>query len=132
MGEFASDTAIGAEVRALPNGSDSAQVSLFTDLWNGRPISLPTQSWALHRIEKSDLGPLVIINEMMANSHGIPFPLKQLVISSTGSMIALVLNQIIDVSLISSILPLRSIEDLQEALKYFDEIDCEYVYVESV
>ncbi|XP_052125662.1 uncharacterized protein LOC113202953 isoform X2 [Frankliniella occidentalis] len=83
-------------------------------------------------IEKTGLGPLVVINEMMANNHGIPFPFKQLVLSSSGTMMALVLNQIIDVSLLSSVWPLQTVEDLQEALKYFDQIDCEYVYVETV
>ncbi|XP_034232506.1 uncharacterized protein LOC117640261 [Thrips palmi] len=131
MGEFAADIVLKTEERP-PHGLVSSQANLFTELWNGRSIALPTHSWALHRVEKTTVGPLVVINEMMANGHGIPFPLKQLVISSSGNMMALVLNQIIDVSIISSVMPLQTIEDLQEALKYFDQIDCEYVYVESV
>ncbi|XP_052125661.1 uncharacterized protein LOC113202953 isoform X1 [Frankliniella occidentalis] len=132
MGELASGATVQAEDRRPATDPGSAQVSLFMELWNGRPVTLPTHSWALHRIEKTGLGPLVVINEMMANNHGIPFPFKQLVLSSSGTMMALVLNQIIDVSLLSSVWPLQTVEDLQEALKYFDQIDCEYVYVETV
>lgn len=132
MGEFAPDIVLKNEERQPLHGLVSSEAGLFADLWNGRSIALPTQSWALHRIEKTTVGPLVVINEMMANGQGIPFPLKQLVINSSGNMMALVLNQIIDVSIISSVMPLQTIEDLQEALKYFDQIDCEYVYVESV
>ncbi|KAK3909344.1 Glucose-6-phosphate isomerase [Frankliniella fusca] len=132
MSELAPGTPVQAEERRSLTDSVSAQVSLFVELWNGRPVTLPSHSWALHRIEKAGLGPLVVINEMMANNNGIPFPFKQLVLSSSGTLMALVLNQIIDVSLLSSVWPLQTIEDLQEALRYFDQIDCDYVYVETV
>lgn len=132
MGEFASDSALKTEEKQPLHGLVSTPANLFMELWNGHSIVLPSHSWALHRIEKTTVGPLVVINEMMANGHGIPFPLKQFVISSSGDMMALVLNQMIDVGIISSVMPPQTIEDLQDALKYFDEIDCEYVYVESV
>lgn len=128
MGEFASEIVLKPEDRQPLHELVASHANLFMELWNGHSISLPTHSWAMHRIEKTTVGPLVVINEMMANGHGIPFPLKQLVISSSGNMMALVLNQVIDVSIISSVMPLQTIEDLQEALKYFDQIDCEYVY----
>lgn len=133
MDEFAGHAILKpAETRPLGGTGASQATSLFSDLWNGRPISLPTHSWALHRIEKTGLGPLIVINEMMFNGHGVPFPLKQLVITSSGSMMALILNQIFDISLLTSVLPPQTIEDLQEALKYFEQIDCEYMYYENV